>query len=532
MPDKLRSVSRTARGGRLLAACLLAVCCGKTEEPKTPLPPEAQQFCDAWEKAVVDWCAWSSNCCADLSYANYLCRPSQNESCADTIRAFGLDHGATWGTSATACLAAVSGEAPTAECTGPIRAPWSIGYNALSQVPECKRLLVGTLASGAQCGSDFECSGSLVCQYERAESRLYCGPLAGEGRECTYDSDCAEGLVCGADYLCHSGDVGDPCEDDMSCQWPLVCSSTSFDGVCRAPGNEGDSCSQHSSEACRSDLLCSDPQGGVCVPRRANGEACTSDDECRGACDLQNSVCVDLCGGPNSYVQNATSGGVSGVGGNAGSSGQGGAGPNGGAGAGGAAGSGGVAGAGGTGGVGGAGGATGGGGAGGSDVGVQYCDTRQPESLPYEIMDLVNNFSPNRVPESANSELTPGDCPVPIGAPYVPEDCQLYTYEQIDPGNTFASLQFSWPAGDLPPCFAGVSALDFWVMGTDGAVVTFNAFGADQIVTLSSTWTAYSIPIAVDLNTSGVTTAFTVTFIAANGTGPYDIQIADAMFVE
>ena len=178
-----------------------------------------------------------------------------------------------------------------------------------------------------------------------------------------------------------------------------------------------------------------------------------------------------------------------------------------------------------------------------------FCDSQTPKALPYQIISGGSYVPSGWFPATGPMDMTAVACPVgPItfpdagaspadaGAPPTFTTCQGVTYLQADPLNLFAGINWVPNTAPVTPasCFEGVTAVEFWVAGTPGAIVEFTAHGTVLPVTLSTTWTQYSIPIAGNLNTNGVAVAFTVGFNPSptiTGPGPVTVYYADPTYV-
>jgi hypothetical protein len=184
--------------------------------------------------------------------------------------------------------------------------------------PACQGIFKGKLAAGQKCRSSLECAGDLRCKDLGPTTVGRCGPAGtgeetscggtvdslatytrqndvdkrhpeckercikhkcqapiGEGGACLISSDCTEGLQC----LPTTGGVaqknGQP---SRSCV------------AGKAPAKEGEPCP---GAVCEGSLQCIH---GKCAARKAGGEACTDDFECRGGCLKSGGGAKGTCG--------------------------------------------------------------------------------------------------------------------------------------------------------------------------------------------------------------------------------------------
>jgi len=156
----------------------------------------------------------------------------------------------------------------------------------------CASVVHGTLPSGAVCRSSVECSGNLRCHGAGPTTLGRCAPAHEKGGSCggTVDTlasytrsdtnldathpectDFCNRRVC-ANYLAE----GAACMLTVECGPKRQC----VGGKCVAgqPAKEGEPCK---GAACSPELLC---LSGKCVAKKAAGEACANDFECKAAC--------------------------------------------------------------------------------------------------------------------------------------------------------------------------------------------------------------------------------------------------------
>jgi hypothetical protein len=152
----------------------------------------------------------------------------------------------------------------------------------------------GSAGLDEECSSDDDCQADLFCApatVDRMAAIVHCAvcrPRVGEGAECQqYSRMCSEGLYCtyepGGPRRCRAFAA-----DGASCTEQEQCASGfCHDSVCDPGGESGDPCAERSD--CRYEFYC---DASACVARRANGGACTADEQCEyGNCDEPTSTC-------------------------------------------------------------------------------------------------------------------------------------------------------------------------------------------------------------------------------------------------
>jgi hypothetical protein len=181
--------------------------------------------------------------------------------------------GANGTTETPAQLEACADALPMASCGN------LLGRNA----PAACQTIPGTLADGAPCASDSQCSGAR-CRVPDDQLCGTCMELAAAGAPCTADDDCDHAMACVAGACVAYGAEGASCGSTLPCRPDLGCQS----GTCAALSPAGTPCS--ASTAC--DAL----NGVVCNPVSMLCE--TAAFAAPGApCELVNGNIV-LCSGP------------------------------------------------------------------------------------------------------------------------------------------------------------------------------------------------------------------------------------------
>lgn len=139
-------------------------------------------------------------------------------------------------------------------------------------------LVAGTPCSDAEgqvCdgfGNCVECVGDAQCDGERC-FEFQCVP-----------EHCADGQLSGDESDTDCGGSCPPCEDGEQCRDRSDCRS----GVCSSDGR----CAPCTGSAdCDESAYC---DGGICTDRRADGDVCTSDEQCEsGHCPSEDRVCCE-----------------------------------------------------------------------------------------------------------------------------------------------------------------------------------------------------------------------------------------------
>lgn len=181
----------------------------------------------------------------------------------------------------------------------------------------CQGIFKGKLRAGQKCRSSLECAGDLRCKDLGPTTAGKCGPAgAGEETSCggTVDSlatytrqndvdtrhpECKERCIkhkcqapIGAGGACL---VSTDCLDGMQClptpgAAALKNGQPSRSCVAKPLPKEGEACP---GAVCEGSLECI---RGKCAARKASGEACTDDFECRGGCLKTDSGTKGTCG--------------------------------------------------------------------------------------------------------------------------------------------------------------------------------------------------------------------------------------------
>ncbi|MBU1242040.1 hypothetical protein KKD52_01630 [Myxococcota bacterium] len=158
----------------------------------------------------------------------------------------------------------------------------------LDSVAACDRVLEGTLATDAECSSNWQCASGFCNTAETCPG--FCEPTVGVGQPCDDSDQCNSGLECNWDTdspVCATPAAkaaqGDECEWHDDCEYGLFCLITDFEtyvGVCQPWLGEGDVCDGDGNMdvVCEPGLAC-DYVSGECAPVTVVGVGETCDNE-------------------------------------------------------------------------------------------------------------------------------------------------------------------------------------------------------------------------------------------------------------
>ena len=218
----------------------------------------------------------------------------------------------------------------------------SLGYECQTGLrcrvtDSCPGTCQATVAPGSACTNDNECAGLAWCisgQCQRLPTEgepclegVICAPpfsctyntatcerprLVGESCAFEEDRSCLAGLVCFGEQCAQLGRVGEPCQNYSQCEAGLVCAGGTCDpapsaeepcmefrcgqaawcdtaavpATCTALPEVGEPCANET--LCEPNAYC---DAGLCVLRKAAGEACLSPSECAdGNCFLSRCI--------------------------------------------------------------------------------------------------------------------------------------------------------------------------------------------------------------------------------------------------
>jgi hypothetical protein len=175
--------------------------------------------------------------------------------------------------------------------------------------PACRGVVKGAVRAGQKCRSSLECEGSLRCLGAGPTTPGTCGHAKADGEACggtvdalatfTRDTDLdAQHPECATSCIRHKCSpaiaAGGTCRTTADCASGLLCLGAAAKKCTAAPlpSEAGEACP---GGTCGDGLSCI---RGKCTARKAGGQACTADFECRGGCvtaDGGKHVCGPRC---------------------------------------------------------------------------------------------------------------------------------------------------------------------------------------------------------------------------------------------
>lgn len=181
----------------------------------------------------------------------------------------------------------------------------------------CDRVLVGGQTEGQPCLFSVECKEGLACVGYKIGEEGKCrtppklkeactpqpfGTIINEAAAAPHHPACAKGAFCDGSTCQPRAAAGKACDKSESCAEGLAC----VQGKCGQRGAAAAPCA--ASTDCAFGLWCSRTAGstaGVCATKRADGQACSSEDACKGRCDMPKGkdgrphppgTCAGVCG--------------------------------------------------------------------------------------------------------------------------------------------------------------------------------------------------------------------------------------------
>ncbi|MFT3774862.1 MAG: hypothetical protein QM820_56665 [Minicystis sp.] len=167
---------------------------------------------------------------------------------------------------------------------------WVTPFGGAVLPPACEGIVKGALAEKAQCRSSLECQGNLRCQGLSTIDLGKCSPPKAVKEPCNLATDMLASFTrqdhvdrdhpeC--DGYCSRSRCEAAVAEGGACKSDLACGKgRCADGKCAnaALPAAGEACSGE----CAYGARC---LKGKCVAPKAEGEACTANEECRGVCD-------------------------------------------------------------------------------------------------------------------------------------------------------------------------------------------------------------------------------------------------------
>ena len=139
---------------------------------------------------------------------------------------------------------------------------------------------------GYRCSSNDDCPGKLVCDRTGLASGYYsyfdgfCRDAFKNGDACRYDEECNSGY-CTTNYPSVEGECARPLKEaGESCSPAAAFDATCASNYCGEDGTCAQECAYYGDSQCEDDEFCSTALSDVCVPRLADGSACSSDSMC------------------------------------------------------------------------------------------------------------------------------------------------------------------------------------------------------------------------------------------------------------
>lgn len=269
----LRTIAVISLGAVLLVGC------GKSSSSDEPM--NARSFAAGFADTVCSALATCS--CTDPS-AVEDCKTAYNEMISQEL-SWMLTGSSSWKVdpaAAKTCLADM--KAMLGTCTAP--PPNADGF------PESCReslLIVGTQAVDDRCNQDSDCAPGLACDW----STYTCATRVAVDGDCS-NVACADGLFCAPGAVCTARPgVGEACPfgnclDGLTCRYD----STADGNLCFAPHALSEGCSD--GYACAVGTYCDRDDTVTCLALKADGETCTSWDQCLHAwCNGFDNTCAD-----------------------------------------------------------------------------------------------------------------------------------------------------------------------------------------------------------------------------------------------
>jgi hypothetical protein len=194
-------------------------------------------------------------------------------------------------------------------------------------LPQSCQTVAGTLANGAACGEDSQCTGKF-CNTGTNQTCGACSTLAAAGGTCTSDNGCDYGLACNGGVCSAYASAGATCDTTHVCKTTLAClngtcaTSLEAGATCAAVGGPG--CDTLKGLYCNLSKVCATyafaSAGQPCgIVNGSTYTACAAGGFCKGATGLTAGTCVataadgaacDATAGPTCLAPAVCTGGV------------------------------------------------------------------------------------------------------------------------------------------------------------------------------------------------------------------------------
>jgi hypothetical protein len=181
----------------------------------------------------------------------------------------------------------------------------------------CDRILVGAQAEGQPCLFSVECKDGLACVgykigqdgkcQKPSKAKEACtgqpyGTIINDTAAALHHPACAKGAFCDGTTCQPRVVAGKPCDKSDACAEGLAC----VQGKCGTRGAEASACG--AATDCAFGLWCdrsANAGSGKCMAKRPEGRSCSSEDACKGRCDMPKGkdgrpqspgTCAAVCG--------------------------------------------------------------------------------------------------------------------------------------------------------------------------------------------------------------------------------------------
>jgi hypothetical protein len=269
-------------------------------------PMTVEQYCAAKANLSKPWCDYLDKCCSqadkdDDGFIAPACSfgPDDPADCVKVINELLAASTLQFdGSFAQACVDELAKGYPTppSTCSGTRYGDYYLnnhGTPSSSQIPACRKTVVGKVQKGGKCDYEMECAEGLICN--GTSGNYACEDSHKAGEECTLLSDCDDGLSCVGKTPRHCGTLlgsGGQCLYTDDCQDGYTCGSKG----CVQPKGPGSDCSSDM-DSCRWGTGCTFTSPQTCESAQGPGASCTNTFQCDGRCDKTAQKCAQICGG-------------------------------------------------------------------------------------------------------------------------------------------------------------------------------------------------------------------------------------------